>query len=304
MVADSREKEIADNFKAEMKNMGELNGWNAQETHDRLKEYYDGYHFCFRDMIDIYNPYSLVNALNSGELTNYWAASGATTLLPKFVDDIEIDLERFEECYIDRDTLELSDVVEGGAELFLYQSGYLTIKSYEDDIYTLGFPNEEVRRALYKMVVPALTMRTNSKIISTQTLLAKMLRDGKVAEAMKHMKALIADVPYSNKKLASMDMEERYRLIISTLLNAIGMKVEVEKMIATGRIDIVAKSPRFIYVIELKLSNNGGKKAGADQIRQNQYLAPYQSDKRKVIGLSIELDDLGKGLLDWEEVYE
>jgi len=154
------------------------------------------------------------------------------------------------------------------------------------------------------MVVPALTMRTNSKIISTQTLLAKMLRDGKVIEAMKYLKALIADVPYSNKKLASMDMEERYRLIISTLLNAIGMKVEVEKMIATGRIDIVAKSPRFIYVIELKLSNNGGKKAGADQIRQNQYLAPYQSDKRKVIGLSIELDDLGKGLLDWEEKHE
>ena len=298
------EKEIADNFKAEVEKMGELNGWDAQETHDRLKEYYDGYHFCEENMLDIYNPYSLVNALAQAKLKNFWAASGATTLLPKFVDDIEIDLERFEECYIDRETLELSDVVEGGAELFLYQSGYLTIKSYEDEIYTLGFPNEEVRRALYKMVVPALTMRTNSKIISTQTLLAKMLRDGKVIEAMKHLKALIADVPYSNKKLESMDMEERYRLIISTLLNAIGMKVEVEKMIATGRIDIVAKSPRFIYVIELKLSNNGGKKAGADQIRQNQYLAPYQSDKRKVIGLSIELDDLGKGLLDWEEVYE
>jgi len=71
------EKEITDNFKAEMENMGNLNGWNAQETHDHLKEYYDGYHFCFRNMTDIYNPYSLVNALNSGELTNYWAASGA-----------------------------------------------------------------------------------------------------------------------------------------------------------------------------------------------------------------------------------
>lgn len=64
------------------------------------------------------------------------------------MDDIEIDLERFEECYIDRETLELSDVIDGGAELFLYQSGYLTIKSYEDEVYTLGFPNEEVKRAL------------------------------------------------------------------------------------------------------------------------------------------------------------
>jgi len=296
------EKEIAANFKQEVERMGVINHWNAQETHDRLKEYYDGYHFSEDNMEDIYNPYSLINALAQAKLKNYWAASGATSLLPKFVDDIEIDLERFEECYIDRETLELSDVVEGGAELFLYQSGYLTIKSYEDEIYTLGFPNEEVKKALYKMVVPALTMRANSKIVSVQTLLMKTMRNGNVAEAMKHLKALIADVPYSNKKLSCMDMEERYRLIISTLLNAIGMKVEVEKMIATGRIDIVAKSPRFIYVIELKLSKNGGKAAGVEQIRNNQYLEPFKSDKRQVIGLSIELDDLGKGLLDWEEV--
>lgn len=130
--------------------MGKLNGWSIQKTHDHLKEYYDGYHFSFRNMVDIYNPYSLIYALNSGELRNYWAASGATSLLPKFVDDIEIDLERFEKCYIDRETLELSDVIDGGAELFLYQSGYLTIKSYEDEVYTLGFPNEEVKRALYR----------------------------------------------------------------------------------------------------------------------------------------------------------
>ncbi len=143
------EKEIADNFKAEVNRMGEMNGWDAQETHDHLKEYYDGYHFCYRNLIDIYNPYSLINALNTGELMNYWAASGATSMLPKFVDDIEIKLESFEGCSIDRDTLELSDVVDGGSELFLYQTGYLTIKGYEDGLYTLGFPNEEVRKALY-----------------------------------------------------------------------------------------------------------------------------------------------------------
>lgn len=144
------EKEIAANFKQEVERMGVINHWDAQETHDRLKEYYDGYHFSEDNMEDIYNPYSLINALAQAKLKNYWAASGATSLLPKFVDDIEIDLERFEECYIDRETLELSDVVEGGAELFLYQSGYLTIKSYEDEVYTLGFPNEEVKKALYK----------------------------------------------------------------------------------------------------------------------------------------------------------
>lgn len=196
----------------------------------------------------------------------------------------------------------MSDVTGGGAELFLYQSGYLTIKSLEGMVYHLGFPNEEVKQALYEMVLPALTLREGDEIQSIQAYLYLALYNGNVAEAMNHLKALIADVPYSNKKMASMDMEERYRLIISTILNAIGFRVEVEKMLSTGRIDIVTTTPHFIYVIELKLSKNGGKKAGAEQILHNQYLEPFMSDKRQTIGLSIELDDLGKGLTDWEEI--
>ena len=296
------EKEIDENFGPELERMAEVNGWTLQETHDNLKDYYDGYHFSRRNMTDIYNPFSLINALDTQELSNFWAASGATSMLPKFVDDIEVNLENFEHCYIDSTTLEMSDVNEGGAELFLYQSGYLTIKEYSEGIYTLGFPNQEVRNALYKVVVPTLTLRTNSQIVSTQNVLSKMLQLGNIDEAMKALKALIADVPYSNKKLASMDMEERYRLIISTIINAIGLKVEVEKMIATGRIDMTIKTSRYIYVVELKLRNNGGKEAATQQILDKQYMEPYQADKREVIGLGIELDEEGKGLLDWKRV--
>ena len=99
-----------------------------------------------------------------------------------------------------------------------------------------------------------------------------------------------------------MDMEERYRLIISTILNAIGIRVEVEKMIATGRIDLVARTSRYIYVIELKLHNNGGKDAAAQQIIDHGYMAPFKADQRKVIGLAIELEDEGRGLLDWKVI--
>jgi cyclopropane fatty-acyl-phospholipid synthase-like methyltransferase len=81
--------------------------------------------------------------------------------------------------------------------------------------------------------------------------------------------------------------------------DAIGLKVEVEHMLATGRIDLIAQTSRYIYVIELKLKNNGGKKAAIQQILDNKYLEPFQADKRKVIGLGIELDEEGKGLLDW-----
>ena len=295
------EEEIGANFQPELEQMAKINNWSAQETHDRLKDYYDGYHFSRRNMVDVYNPYSLVNALNAKELGNFWASSGATSLIPKFVDNAELRLNDFESCAILRNTLEMSDVTGGGAALFLYQSGYLTIKESDEFGYILGFPNEEVKQALYEMVLPALTMRAENEIVSLQSMLYRQLGTGQLEDAMKSLKALIADVPYSNKKLASMDMEERYRLIISTILNAIGMKVEIEHMLATGRIDLIASTSRYIYVIELKLKNNGGKEAAVQQIVNNQYLEPFKADKREVIGLGIELDDEGKGLLDWKK---
>ena len=294
------EQEIGDNFKPELERMAEVNDWTLQQTHDKLKDYYDGYHFSSDNMVDIYNPFSLVNALDQSKLRNFWAASGATSLLPKFVNDLDMSLEHFSSCYIDSTTLETCDVGDGGAELFLYQTGYLTIKGYEDGVYNLGFPNEEVKQALYKLVVPALTLRTKSQVISTQSLLLKMIQIGNVDESMKALKVLVADVPYSNKKLASMNMEERYRLIISTIFNAIGLNVEVERMLATGRIDMVVQTSRYIYVIELKLRNNGGKDAATQQIINRQYLEPFKADKRTIIGLGIELDEEGKGLLDWQ----
>jgi hypothetical protein len=253
-------------------------------------------------MVDVFNPFSLINALADSDLKNYWASSGATSLLPKFVDDMELKLGNFDPCTILRQTIETSDVTGGGAELFLYQSGYLTIKDYQMGVYILGFPNSEVRQALYETVLPALTLRSNGDIQSTQSGLFLALQLGKIPEAMKCLKALIADVPYSNKKLASMDMEERYRLIMSTIFNAIGCRVEVEKMIATGRIDMVVENTNFIYVLELKLSNNGGVDAATEQMKAKQYAEPFKADKRKVIALAIELDDMGKGLVDWKEV--
>ena len=198
--------------------------------------------------------------------------------------------------------IETSDVTGGGAELFLYQSGYLTIKGYISGAYLLGIPNFEVRQALNEIVLPTLAMRKNNDLQSTQAFLNIHLSLGNLPEAMKCLKALIADVPYSNKKLASMDMEERYRLILSTIFNAIGCRVEVEKMIATGRIDMVVEVTNFIYVLELKLSNNGGVDAAEEQMKAKQYAEPFKADKRKVIALAIELDDMGKGLVDWKEV--
>ena len=295
-------EEVLRDFKPEINKLAEYEDWTFNEAVAELTAYYDGYHFSRRNMVDVFNPFSLINALADSDLKNYWASSGATSLLPKFVDDMEIRLKDFDHSALLGTIIETSDVTGGGAELFLYQSGYLTIKGYINGTYLLGIPNFEVRQALNEIVLPTLAMRKNNDLQSTQAFLNVHLSLGNLPEAMKCLKALIADVPYSNKKLASMDMEERYRLIMSTIFNAIGCRVEVEKMIATGRIDMVVETTNFIYVLELKLSNNGGVDAATEQMKAKQYAEPFKADKRKVIALAIELDDMGKGLVDWKEV--
>ena len=295
-------EEMLRDFKPEINKLAEYEDWTFDEAVAQLTAYYDGYHFSRRNMVDVFNPFSLINALADSDLKNYWASSGATSLLPKFVDDMEIRLKDFDHSALLDTIIETSDVTGGGAELFLYQSGYLTIKGYINGTYLLGIPNFEVRQALNEIVLPTLAMRKNNNLQSTQAFLNVHLSLGNLPEAMKCLKALIADVPYSNKKLACMDMEERYRLIMSTIFNAIGCRVEVEKMIATGRIDMVVETTNFIYVLELKLSNNGGVDAATEQMKAKQYAEPFKADKRKVIALAIELDDMGKGLVDWKEV--
>ena len=295
-------EEMLRDFKPEIGKLAEYERRTFDEAVALLTAHYDGYHFSHDNMVDVFNPFSLINALADSKLRNYWASSGATSMLPKFVDDMEIRLRDFDHCALISTTIETSDVTGGGPELFLYQSGYLTIKGYVNGTYLLGIPNFEVRQALNEIVLPTLAMRKNNDLQSPQAFLNLYLSVGNLPEAMKCLKALVADVPYSNKKLASMDMEERYRLILSTIFNAIGCRVEVEKMIATGRIDMVVETIHIIYVLELKLSNNGGIDAAAEQIRSRQYAEPFKADKRRVVALAIELDDKGKGLIDWKEV--
>lgn len=289
-------------FKPEIERMAHLNGLPLEMMGDRLKSYYDGYHFSPDNMVGIYNPFSVITAMSKGKLGNYWAASGATKLISKFVTDMDMMVEKFDDCLVMRDLLETSDVTGGSAALFMFQSGYLTIKDFNSTSYTLGYPNEEVRRSLYEIVLPALTMKGSDEILTLQAVLEKAMRHRNLQEAMKTLKSLIADVPYSNIKLASMKMEERYRLIISSIFHAIGLRVEVERMISTGRIDMVVYTSKYIYVIELKLINNGGINAAEQQMIHNQYTAPFEADGRQVVSLVIELDDMGKGMSDWKEI--
>ena len=114
-------EEVLRDFKPEINKLAECEDWTFDEAVAQLTAYYDGYHFSRRNMVDVFNPFSLINALADSDLKNYWASSGATSLLPKFVDDMELKLGNFDPCTILRQTIETSDVTGGGAELFLYR---------------------------------------------------------------------------------------------------------------------------------------------------------------------------------------
>lgn len=146
-------EEVLRDFKPEISKLASRNGWTFDEAVAQLTTYYDGYHFSHENMVDIFNPFSLINALADSKLRNYWASSGATSLLPKFVNDMEVRLADFNHSALLSTIIETSDVTGGGAELFLYQSGYLTIKDFQMGVYILGFPNNEVKQALYETVV-------------------------------------------------------------------------------------------------------------------------------------------------------
>ena len=296
--------EIVETFTPEIERLATKKGWTVEETMGRLKDFYDGYHFSCENMVDVYNPYSMVLALSHGNLNSYWASTGPTILLQKFVDGMVLRMNNFEGCCVPKFTLESSDVKTGADALFLYQSGYLTIKGYDDDAmaYTLGFPNTEVREALYGMVLPALSNVSDTEIENKQSALRKALKLGNLDNAMEALKGLVADVPYSNKRMHSMYVEERYRLIISNVIAAVGLRVEVEHMMAGGRVDVVAWGKRFIYVVELKLTKAGGLVAAERQILDNGYARAFEGEGREVVALAIELEDEGRGLVAWKRV--
>lgn len=294
--------------------LADANGLTKQEAYDRLKQNYDGYHFSRRNMTNVYNPFSLLNALDKQEFVNFWASSGASSLLPKFVPNLDTDINSYNDHFrIDRDTLETSDITSTEYGLFLYQSGYLTIHSSDEYTYTLGFPNAEVRDALYKMVLPSVITRQENEVRRTQLDLRYALLAGDVGQVFALLKAQVADIPYSNIRYAErvMHVEERYRMVITIIMRALGFRVEVERMQAVGRPDIVVYVKEKVYILELKLNNNGGAKAAAAQIRDRHYCDPFLSGTHsspdatipanpQVIALGIGMDDEGKGLTEYE----
>lgn len=147
------EQELSEYFRQGMEDLAETEGVTPEEIHEMLKSRFDGYHFAKKSP-DIYNPYSLLNVMDREEIDNYWIKSGGMTLLEHQLKRFDIDLKSLFEARCSQGTLEGLDFDSPNPEALLYQTGYLTIKSFHNNIFTLGLPNGEVKDGFLGYLLP------------------------------------------------------------------------------------------------------------------------------------------------------
>jgi len=264
-------QEIVDNYAPELDAMARKNGWGMEETLSALKNDYDGYYFSAERNEPVYNPFSLVNALDTGRISNYWASSGGSQMLTEMLSRQGANIMDLDNSLVDGDLMETSDVSVDNLPLFLYQCGYLTIKDYRDGVYYLGFPNGEVRRSLYKVILPIALSRSSSDVMSSISRMRVDLSSGDIEGAMLSLKELVAGTPYASKGEKS--LEERYQFILVQAFYLCGFRIEQHRKVSKGEIDVVAYRGNLTLVMELKVGNGSrGIEKGEEQAYDRNYL--------------------------------
>ncbi len=278
------EKELFENFQPGIQQFAEDNNLSFQEASQELKSNYDGYRFAKKGS-DIYNPWSLLNCLSKREISNYWSRTGQPSLMAEAMHRFDEDIESLLNSQCDEMTLQGFDLRNMSPLALLYQTGYLTIKDYdrETQLYTLGLPNREVTDSLFKELLPYYVKVKSGG--DSQTVVRNIINSillGQPEKLVRNLDIFFAGIPYEMK----MDDENNLHTAIYILLKLIGIKAETEVHTSDGRIDIVVKTSRFIYIIELKFDKSSQE--ALDQIKEKQYDLPYRNSERRIflIGLN------------------
>jgi len=290
------EQELHDNFDADVQRLADKYGMTKQETYDKLRENYDGYHFV-PEGEGIYNPFSVMNVLDEGLFKDYWFSTGTPTVLIKLLKNSKMDLTKLVDD-VEASPEKLSDIdVHNNLIPMMYQSGYLTIKGYEYGFYTLGFPNGEVQRAFMNCLVPYYLNIDQNSDDDRAKQLRIAVENGNVDKMMLLFKEMLGNTPCETNEDAP--LEKHYRNIIFVMVSMTNEHVEVEKATARGRIDVAIESKDYVYVMELK---RGTTDEAAAQIEDRHYLDAYAADKRKIIALAVALNDNTHNIGNWRVV--
>lgn len=288
------EQEVRRDLAEDIEAMAKVYDCSPDEMFQKIKERYDGYHFASVSE-DIYNPYSLLNALGDQQLENYWFASGTPTflihqLLHFRTDVVSLDRLEVPSSAFDQPTENMHDALP-----LLYQSGYLTIKSYDRDLqaYTLSIPNQEVRIGYTRGLLPIYTGLNDADVqMGFAAKFWKALRQGDADLAMREMKSYMAGIPYVEgfkQKLAEAATAEGfYEYTLYLIFSMLNVYVRTQVKVAGGRVDMVVWMPDTTYVFELKV--NGTAQEALEQIGTKDYALPYQTEGRKVIKIGVKFD--------------
>ena len=280
------QQELVDTFAPEIERLGEQNELSFDETVAKLTAMYDGYHFGVNTP-GMFNPFSLLNVFDGERFDNYWFQTGTPTYLADLLKQSDYDLRL------------LMDGVEVNAAAFseyraearnplpmIYQSGYLTIKDYdkEVDLYTLGFPNNEVKYGFLNFLIPYYTEVTNDETGFHIAKFMRELRAGDVDAFMERLKVFFAGIPYELND----NTERHYQVIFHIVFTLMGQFIQSEVRSARGRADAVVQAKDAVYVFEFKL--NGTAEAALKQIEERGYLIPYSLDGRKLVKIGVDFD--------------
>ena len=288
------ERELHTYFSEAIKEMAQKNGITFEDACAQLKEKYDGYHFS-PDSDGVYNPFSLLNALDDLKLGDFWFETGTPTFLVQLLQDCDYDLNSLQQGEIMAEDISKVDTVEGNPIPMLYQSGYLTINGYDKRFgtYILDFPNKEVENGFIKSILPYYVKNRsgNSKLIVTQ--FVKDVRRGDPEAFLNRLQTFFEDADYrvAGKK------EIYFQNVMFIIFKMMGFYTKVERATARGRIDVVIKTKDYIYIIECKL--DGSADEALRQIEEKGYAKPYATDPRKLFKIGINFSSEIRGISEW-----
>ncbi len=276
--------ELLQVFSPEIQCLGEREGLTFDETVSALEKRYDGYHFNEDTSVGVFNPFSLLNVFQKQKFGNYWFQTGTPTYLVDLLKQSDYDLR----LLVDGVEVTASAFSEYRADTrnplpMIYQSGYLTIKDYDKEVYlyTLRFPNDEVRYGFLNFLIPYYTRVTDDETGFHIARFMRELRAGDVDAFMERLQVFFAGIPYE----LSDNTERHYQAIFYVVFALLGQLIETEVRSARGRADAVIKTKDAVYAFEFKL--NGSAEEALKQIDEKGYLIPYTLDGKRLVKVGV-----------------
>jgi hypothetical protein len=304
------EQELKDYFSQGISELAKKRKCTPEEMLAILKDKYDGYHFSDA-LLDIYNPFSLLNAFDTGKLGDYWFDSGTSTALVRafkqYVGDFQEELNKIEKKeWVGQSTFSKS--LEDHAQLIplLYQSGYLTIKDYdpEEDQYLLDYPNAEVRVGLLKNLLPLFSVANPDSTVDAASRASTALRKGNIDRAMENLRSLLKSIPYGKLEPKILEdvtaTEEYYQKFFFLYFRMMCDLVYAEVRNSTGATDVTITTPEYVYVVELKVNTN--PEVALKQIDDKGYAVPFMEGKRKVYKIGVNFSTQERSISEWKVV--